>query len=429
MKKIYFSVFTLTFLTLSLNSIQSAAQLVRLSQGFDNYIGSVATVPAGWYISWNSTSSPSYYFTSGNYGAAIPSYKFGNNGDEIISPYFLSGDTLRFWYKGQGVFSAQNTLVILYSEDSTNWNGLVSIDTLLVTGTTFSFPLPCEAHYLMFIYNQVSGNLAFDDIRVTMTDYLPDAVAATTLNLHCAGDTVCFFDMSTIAGCDSIVSRVWDFGDSTATDSSENPCHVFSQPGNYTVKLFVMASNGNTDSTSLVGIPVNPVPIAQFSYNNVNGTVIDFTDLSSVSSGSIISWYWNFGDSTLSLQHHPSHSFPSVGTYWACLTATSGFGCSNTVCDSVHVIGAGIEDYNAETLAISVAPNPAQSEIMVEIPGADSSPQFEMFGITGSKFLISAEHIKEKIFRITLPHLVEGVYFLKVKTGKKSAVVKVLIAN
>src|SRR5690242_14372523 len=195
MKKIYFA-FILIFLTVSLNPFQSHAQLVRLSQGFDNYIGSVATVPAGWYISWNSTSSPSYYITSGNYGAAIPSYKFGNNGDEIISPYFLSGDTLRFWYKGQGLFSAQNTLLILYSEDSTNWNGLVSIDTMLVTGTTFSYPLPCDAHYLMFIYNQVSGNLAFDDVRVTMTDYSPDAVAVSTLNLHCAGDTVCFFDWS-----------------------------------------------------------------------------------------------------------------------------------------------------------------------------------------------------------------------------------------
>jgi hypothetical protein len=88
MKKNY-SALTLIFLALLMNSIHSTAQLVRLSQGFDNYIGSVATVPAGWYISWNSTSAPSYYFTSGNYGAAIPSYKFGNNGDEIISPILL----------------------------------------------------------------------------------------------------------------------------------------------------------------------------------------------------------------------------------------------------------------------------------------------------------------------------------------------------
>jgi hypothetical protein len=261
-----------------------------------------------------------------------------------------------------------------------------------------------------------------------MTDYSPDAVAATTLNLHCAGDTVCFFNMSTIAGCDSIISRLWNFGDSTSVDSSNSPCHVFSQPGNYIVKLFVTASNGNSDSTTL-SISVNPVPTAQFSYNNVSGTVVDFTDLSSVASGSIISWVWNFGDSTLSFQHYPSHPFPSIGTFWVCLTASSGFGCSNTICDSVGVIGAGIEDYNANPFEIFLSPNPAQNEITAEIPDADLSPQFEMFDMTGNKFLILAERVKEKTFRISLPHVANGVYFLKVKTLQRFVVLKIAIAN
>src|ERR1044071_4809110 len=136
-----------------------------------------------------------------------------------------------------------------------------------------------------------------------------------------------------------------------------------------------MASNGNTDSTTL-NITVNPLPVAQFSYINVNGTTVDFTDLSSISSGSIMSWVWDFGDSTLSLQHHPSHLFSYVGTFWVCLTATSGGGCSSTVCDSVYVIGAGIEDYNASPLTISFSPNAAQHEIIAEISDADLSPGF-----------------------------------------------------
>lgn len=409
-----------------LSSLTGTAQLVRLSTGFDNYIGSAATVPAGWYISWNSTSSPSYYITSGNYGAAIPSYKFGNNGDEIISPYFASGDTLRFWYKGQGLFSAQNSLLILYSADSANWSGLVTIDTMLVTGTTFSYPLPCEAHYLMFIYNQVSGNLAFDDIQVTMTDYSPDAAAATTLNLHCAGDTVCFFDVSTMAGCDSIVSRAWDFGDSTAVDSSQNPCHLFSQAGNYVIKLIVTASNGRSDSATL-NIPVSPLPTALFSPNNVSGTLVDFTDLSSVSAGGIVSWVWNFGDSTLSLQQNPAHVFPSVGIYLVCLTVTSGFECSNTVCDSVDVIGAGVEDYNPESLAISVAPNPAKGKLYVTCNTLHGDENGEIYNAVGERiFKFQILNPKSEIDISSLP---DGVYLLKVTTPHMSAVKKILISN
>lgn len=426
MKKNYCRLFLLIFLAIILNSFQSVAQLVRLSTGFDNYIGSVATVPAGWYISWNSTSSPSYYITSGNYGAAIPSYKFGNNGDEIISPHFLSGDTLSFWYKGEGLFSAQNSLLILYSADSTNWNSLVDIDTMLVTGTTFSYPLPCQAHYLMFLYNQVSGNLAFDDVRVTMTDYSPVAAASTTLNVPCAADTVCFFDVSTIAGCDSIVSRAWSFGDSTATDSSANPCHVFSQAGNYTVKLFVAASNGNIDSTTL-NITIYPLPVAQFSTNNTAGTLVNFTDLSSVTNGSITNWFWNFGDSTMSIQQNPIHYFPSVGTFYTCLTATSSFGCTNTLCDSVYVIGAGIEDYSNETSGISVFPNPAKDKLYVVCHKLYGDQSLELFNAVGEKIFKSV--IQNPKAEIDTRSLTNGVYFLKITANQKTVMQKVLVTN
>ncbi|MBK5286173.1 MAG: PKD domain-containing protein, partial [Bacteroidia bacterium] len=241
----------IVFVTTNFISLFSSAQIVRLSTGFDNYIGSSATVPAGWYISWNSTSSPSYYFSAGNYGTAIPSYKFGITQDTIISPHFPSGDTLKFWCKGQAPFSLQNVLNVYVSSDSITWNQLQSIDSLPVTAATFSFPLPCYAHYVRFIYFKVNGNLAFDDVKVTMTNYSPVAMAATTLNFMCAGDSICFFDVSTISGCDSIASRIWNFGDFSPLDTNKNPCHVYPQTGNYIVWLRVTASNGNMDSTSL----------------------------------------------------------------------------------------------------------------------------------------------------------------------------------
>ena len=416
-------------MTASLLSFNSSAQIVRLSEGFDNYIGSVATVPAGWYISWNSTSSPSYYFTAGTYGTAIPSYKFGNNGDFIISPYFLSGDTLKFWCSGQGTFSAQNSISILYSTDSLNWFTFQNVDSLPVTGTTLSFPLSCDMHYLKFVYNKVNGNLAFDDVLVTMTDYSPDALIQTTLNLHCEGDTVYFFDVSTLAGCDSIVSRVWDFGDSTATDSSANPYHVFALAGNYPVKLLVTASNGNSDSVTF-NIAVNSLPVALFSDSNLTGTLVDFDDLSSIANGSIISWLWNFGDSTLSLQQNPMHIFPAVGTYFVCLTATSGAGCATTFCDSVNVIGVGIDDGLENFHGMYLSPNPVQGQFEVYLPGRQKLlPQFEMFDVNGNKLTISSEGVREKVFRITLPPVANGVYFLKVQAGQSTSVLKVLVAN
>jgi PKD repeat protein len=403
------------------------AQIVRLSTGFDNYIGSVATVPYGWYISWNSTSSPSYYFTAGNYGAAIPSYKFGITQDTIVSPHFLSGDTLKFWCRGQTPFSAQNVLGIYISEDSLTWSQIQNIDSLPVTATTFSFPIPCSAHYVMFIYFQVNGNLAFDDVKVTMTNYFPTASFAITLNNICVGDSACFVNTSTLSGCDSITSHIWNFGDSTPQDSSENSCHVFTQPGSYNVWLHITASNGNADSTNWAVI-IYPLPVAQFSYNNVSGTFVDFTDQSTITSGSITSWYWSFGDSTYSSQNYPTHYFLSVGMYYVCLTVTSGGGCIDTICDSVNVVGVGIEEIDLSS-GISVFPNPATNKLAIgNVQLAFTC--IDIYNTFGQRVFSQQPKAKsQKQFVIDVSDLIPGIYFLKLNTGTKLYSQKIIISR
>jgi hypothetical protein len=396
-------------------------QIVRLSTGFDNYIGSSATVPAGWHISWNSTSSPSYYFSAGNYGAAIPSYKFGVTQDTIISPHFLSGDTLSLWCKGQGAFSAQNVLSIYISEDSVSWNQIQNLDSLPVTATTFSFPLPCSAHYVMFVYFQVSGNLAFDDVKVTMTDYFPVAFISMWLPYACDGDSFCFGDITTIGGCDSIVSRLWDFGDSTATDSSQSPCHIYSGPGIYTVQLIVTASNGNSDTATAV-IAIEPNPVAQFTYNNVSGNLVDLTDLSTISSGSIASWYWSFGDSTFSIQHNPSHVYPATGMYHTCLMVSSSNGCSDTFCDSVNVIGVGMEEHDFSE-EISVSPIPARNQLTVSIAmhrGKSAIENVTIFDLIGQQIMYPQSFAAgSESLTMDVSQLESGIYFLRIKSGEK----------
>jgi len=414
------------FVTANFITQSSLAQIVRLSTGFDNYIGSQATVPAGWYISWNSTSSPSYYFSAGNYGAAIPSYKFGVTQDTIISPHFLSGDTLKFWCKGQTPFSLQNVLSVYVSSDSITWNQLQSIDSLPISATNISLPLPCTAHYVMFVYFKVNGNLSFDDVKVTMTNYSPVAAAATSLNFMCAGDSVCLFDVSTISGCDSIASRIWNFGDLSPLDTNANPCHVYSQTGNYVVWLRVTASNGNTDSTSLM-ITISPVPSAQFSFNNVNGTIVDFTDLSTVSSGSIVSRYWNFGDLNFSAQQNPTHFYSSIGMYYVCLTVTSNNSCVNTICDSVDVIGVGIEDYDLQ-FDISVSPNPAKNQLIIT-GKLRSNTEVEILDALGQRMrLIQLKASCDNLHTmIDISQLLSGIYFLKINSGRKPVIFKIII--
>lgn len=418
--------FTVLFCEAIFSAKNSCGQTVRLYTGFDNYIGSAATVPSGWHISWNSTSSPSYYITSGNYGTAIPSYKFGVTQDTIISPHFLSADTLSFWCKGQGTFSVQNVLSIFISEDSSSWSQFEVIDSLPTGGATFYFPLPCSAHYLKFIYYQVSGNLAFDDVKVTMTNYFPDAVFNLLSSTNCFGDTICFNNVSTIAGCDTISAWHWNFGDGD-TSVLQNPCHFYDSAGSYSVTLIITASNGNSDSISQV-ITVSPIPATQFSSNNTTGTIVSFTDMSTVSSGNISNWYWDFGDLNFSAQQNPTHLYSSIGTYYACLTVATSDGCSNTLCDSVHVVGAGIDELNSSA-QVFISPNPASDKLKVQSLNPDLE-RIEIYNAMGQNIFNRQLSDSNRMFsEFDISDFDSGIYLLKLVTDSRNYFSRIIIAH
>ncbi|HLC83905.1 MAG TPA: PKD domain-containing protein [Bacteroidia bacterium] len=100
---------------------------------------------------------------------------------------------------------------------------------------------------------------------------------------------------------------------------------------------------------------------AAFTYVTTADTV-DFTDASTTSLGTIVSWGWNFGDGTFSTTQNPSHVYTACGIYNVSLTiATTSF-CTNTYSTNVTVSG-GITPsftYNVDTTSgdVSFQPQP-----------------------------------------------------------------------
>ncbi len=78
---------------------------------------------------------------------------------------------------------------------------------------------------------------------------------------------------------------------------------------------------------------------ALFSYSGDSTTnLVQFTDLSTTSAGSIIAWQWEFGDGTpVSNIQNPSHVYATNGTFIVCLTIETSTGCTSTYCHEVHV--------------------------------------------------------------------------------------------
>jgi len=189
----------------------------------------------------------------------------------------------------------------------------------------------------------------------------------------------------------------------------------------------VTATNGRTDSTYLL-ITIYPRPLAQFTSNNASGTLIDFTDMSSITSSSIISWYWSFGDSTFSTLQNPSHQYFSIGTYYACLTITSINGCVDSICDSVFVIGATIPHYELQS-GIAVGPVPAKNQLTIFSNNLQIE-EIDFYDVLGKKiFYKNPITQSQSHFEIDVRNFNPGIYFLKLMINEKHINFKVIIAN
>jgi hypothetical protein len=110
------------------------------------------------------------------------------------------------------------------------------------------------------------------------------------------------------------------------------------------------SAKGVTDSITVTvdngGGAINNPPVADFTYL-ASGLTVDFTDQSTDMDGTIISYYWDFGDGATSTSENPSYTYGSDGTYTVILTVTDNDDDTNTTSQDVTVssIGGEVDKY------------------------------------------------------------------------------------
>ena len=147
--------------------------------------------------------------------------------------------------------------------------------------------------------------------------------------------------MSTASEGSSIVKFEWDFNEDGVIDSTkETASYRFNQNGNYTCKLTVTDSIGATSEDTCVIRVMNKIPIAVFSVSPDNLSIqdtINITDQSYDKDGSIVSWFWDFGDGTNATEQNPSHMFNEKDEWQITLTVTDDEGAENSTTHTVTI--------------------------------------------------------------------------------------------
>jgi len=157
--------------------------------------------------------------------------------------------------------------------------------------------------------------------------------------------TVSFSDSST--SYDNVTAWDWDFENDGAIDSTvQNPAHLYAEDGVYTVTLTIYESDGNSDTLTKVdyinvaSVNQPPVAVLDAPETGTEGLPITFDGSASYDpDGSIISYYWNFGDenSSSSSEVKPTHTYALAGAYIVTLTVTDNEGATNATNELITI--------------------------------------------------------------------------------------------
>ncbi len=211
-------------------------------------------------------------------------------------------------------------------------------------------------------YNAI-GNVP---VTVSATNPIADGcngIQTFNFNVNVIQGPTASFNFAPITGCNNVPIQFTDnslnaglnidlwqynFGDFGSgvnnTSILQNPSHTFSTGGTFNVTQRVITLEGCYNDSTRV-IILSTVPVANFTApaQGCQGQAVTFTNTSTIASGIIAQWNWNFGTGApvnATNGNAQTFTYTTPGTYNVTLTVVSTTGCSSILFTKQIVINA-----------------------------------------------------------------------------------------
>lgn len=213
------------------------------------------------------------------------------------------------------------------------------------------------------------GPLDTVDETFTVTNLAPRArIDADPLS----GSTPLTVHFSGIRSSDedgSISSYQWDFGDKgSATGPTVD--HTYTRSGDYRARLTVIDNQGASGTAEVTISLENIPPVAEARASPTSGSdplLVNFDGSQSYDpDGTIVSYYWTFGDGSWDRSANARHQYQSPQSYTAVLTVTDDKGLTGK--DEVRITVGN----KAPVADISVSPEKGSAPLTVTFDGSRS---------------------------------------------------------
>ncbi|MDX1912480.1 MAG: PKD domain-containing protein, partial [Saprospiraceae bacterium] len=178
---------------------------------------------------------------------------------------------------------------------------------------------------------------------------------------------------------------------------------------------------GPLDGSPCDTLGLNNIPVANFRVDDTLGFLSRyFYDLSHHEPAT---WFWDFGDGTISQDTSPVHLFPAPGTYTVCLRVCNDYAC-DTLCREVTVGASGTTETAADPAGYHLYPNPASSSFTLQKTSGffTGGEPVVMYNSTGQVLATRQPARGETSLVFGVESYPPGVYWLRVE----GVVIKVL---
>ena len=204
-------------------------------------------------------------------------------------------------------------------------------DTGFSEDTNYYYPNP--GTFLLSLI--VETNRGCQDTITQQIVISPQANISFNSNGQCISNNFNFTSLSSIPSGE-IDLLTWNFGDNTFSSDSATS-HTYSNTGPKTVSLIAMTDKGCMD-TLKKNIFVNPTPTINFAFNDTCQMAnITAVNQSTLSSGTIGNYLWDFGDNSSSTSVNPTHAYANPGTYQVKLIAITDSTCTDSLTQSITI--------------------------------------------------------------------------------------------
>ena len=299
--------------------------------GINNVTGQCANVSSAGIYTCSTTlmtgcTGPVFTYTLNNYPTPIASF-LSQSANACATQY-----------------SFVNTSTVSGGNISGNYWNFGGGNTSQLSNPSFNFP-SAGNYSVSLVVASANGCTA----QITQTlQILNNPTASFLAPNTCQNSAVNFTNTSFILS-GSITSVNWQFGNGS-TSQLNNPVSVYNNSGTYTVSLTVVSSQG-CSATTVSNLTIHPVPNTNFSAaNTCFGSSSSFINNSTISSGNITSYIWDFENDGISnsFQTNPSFNYPAPGSYTTVLSAVSNFNCVNNYSAIVNVFAVPTASFKTE---------------------------------------------------------------------------------